>query len=198
MLAVKAKGSGNARLKKDSNHSSNEKRKGRLPHIVSDKTQCGQSAWMADALRGARARGGCGARGSELRRLQDQPGGASGKQPSGRRGWGFAGGAEFVSRITGSASRARSPPRQAALVARGSPARAGEGRAGRPAPRDIRFPVTLSEPNFLNSLGELAGTNEFPICRSAQNTRRTFFVVPPPPPPCFWVFMRLPPRHLHH
>lgn len=81
MLAVKAKGSGNARLKKDSNHSSNEKRKGRLPHIVSDKTQCGQSAWMADALRGARARGGCGARGSELRRLQDQPGGASGKQP---------------------------------------------------------------------------------------------------------------------
>lgn len=82
MLAVKAKGSGNARLKKDSNHSSNEKRNGRLPHIVSDKTQCGQSAWMADALRGARTRGGCGARGSELRRLQDQPGGASGKQPS--------------------------------------------------------------------------------------------------------------------
>lgn len=116
-------------------------------------------------------------------RAQETPGPAWGREREaafGRRGWGFAGGAEFVSRITGSASRARSPPRQAALVARGSPARAGEGRAGRPAPRDIRFPVTLSEPNFLNSLGELAGMNAFPICRSAQNTRRTFFVVPPP------------------
>lgn len=117
-------------------------------------------------------------------RAQETPGPSWGREREaafGRRGWGFAGGAEFVSRITGSASRARSPPRQVALVARGSPARAGEGRAGRPAPCDIRFPVTLPEPNFLNSLSELAGMNAFPICRSAQNTSRTFFVVPPPP-----------------
>lgn len=59
MLAVKVKGSGNARLKKDSNHSSNEKRKGRLPHIVSNVDRA--RGWQTHS--GVRAPGVAAARG---------------------------------------------------------------------------------------------------------------------------------------
>lgn len=111
----------------------------------------------------SRARDDCGERGSELR-WQEARGPAWGHELDaalGRRGGDLQEVTSLCQRMTQSVSRARSP-------AGGTGYTRERVTQAVPALRDIRFPIKLPEPDFLNSLGEFARMNEFPIRRSTQ------------------------------